>query len=56
MIPSDRRAGQINRIGGALFAARLGPLRGAGLWGSLVVVLLFLAISVPQYGDPYVID
>lgn len=39
-----------------LLAARIGPLHGGGLWGVVLVVLAFLAISIPQYGDPYVID
>jgi 4-amino-4-deoxy-L-arabinose transferase-like glycosyltransferase len=39
-----------------LAAARLGPLYGGGLWGTLAVVAAFLAISIPQYGQPYVID
>lgn len=36
--------------------AHLGPLRGGALWGSLAVILAFLVISVPQWGQPYVID
>jgi len=36
--------------------ARLGPLHGGGLWGAVAVVLAFLAVSMPQYGQPYVID
>lgn len=39
-----------------LTSAHLGPLRGGGLWGSLAVIFAFLAISIPQYGQPYVID
>lgn len=39
-----------------LLSAHVGPLRGGGLWGSLVVIFAFLAISIPQYGQPYVID
>lgn len=39
-----------------LLTARVGPLHGGGLWGSLAVVVAFLAISIPQYGQPYVID
>lgn len=40
----------------ALSAARVGPLKGVGLWGCLGVVLVYLAISVSQYAQPYVID
>ena len=45
--------------GGALRwlrTARLGPLRGGGLWGSLAITIVYLAISVPQFSQPYVID
>lgn len=34
----------------------VGPLHGGALWGSLAVIVAFLMISVPQWGNPYVID
>ncbi|MCU1580505.1 MAG: hypothetical protein JWP19_2709 [Rhodoglobus sp.] len=40
----------------ALLTARVGPLQGGGLWGSIGIVLVYLAIAIPQYGQPYVID
>lgn len=39
-----------------LLTAHIGPLYGGALWGSVAVVVAFLALSVPQYGQPYVID
>jgi 4-amino-4-deoxy-L-arabinose transferase-like glycosyltransferase len=36
--------------------AHVGPLYGGALWGSLAVIVAFLVISVPQWGQPYVID
>lgn len=43
-------------LGDRIATAHVGPLRGGGLWGSVLVILVFLAISIPQYGQPYVID
>lgn len=37
-------------------ALRLGPLIGAGLWGTLVVVAGYLALVLKQADQPYVID
>lgn len=46
----------VARLARWLRSARLGALQGGGLWGSVVVVVVFLAISIPQYWQPYVID
>lgn len=56
----DLQRGAIFRAWSALtrwfLTVRIGPLYGWGLWGSVGVVVAFLAISIPQYGQPYVID
>lgn len=36
--------------------ARLGPFQGPGLWGSMAMIAAYLALSIAEYGDPYVID
>ncbi|MCU1422412.1 MAG: hypothetical protein JWN36_2063 [Microbacteriaceae bacterium] len=51
---------ETTRRGGAIrhwfMTAHVGPLHGGALWGVVGVILAFLAISIPQYGQPYVID
>ncbi|HWH25508.1 MAG TPA: hypothetical protein VNT53_02535 [Pseudolysinimonas sp.] len=49
-------AARFGRVMNWMRVARVGPLRGGGVWGTLGVILAFLAVSIPQWGQPYVID
>ena len=54
---SERRTAQPKSKAPRWFVTvHVGPLYGGGLWASIAVILAFLAISVPQWGQPYVID
>lgn len=35
---------------------RVGPLANGGFWGVVIVAVAYLALSVPQFSAPYVID
>jgi hypothetical protein len=55
-LPQQRTARPEGEAPRWYLTAHVGPLHGGALWGSIAVILAFLAISVPQWGQPYVID
>jgi 4-amino-4-deoxy-L-arabinose transferase-like glycosyltransferase len=55
-LPKERTTSAPSALSHWLLSAHVGPLHGGALWGSLAAIIAFLAISVPQYGQPYVID
>lgn len=56
LLPNTDRLPLRTRVALWFLTTHVGPLRGGGLWGSVAVILAFLAVSIPQYGQPYVID
>ena len=45
-----------NPVTRTIRTVRVGPLTGGGFWGVLAVAVAYLAISIPQWGQPWVID